>query len=61
MLQTNSFTSVQHNFSNGIPLGADLIDEKTWNSLSSGAQQVILELSKTSVEYMSTAIDTAMS
>ena len=61
MSSSDSFASIQHNFSKWISLGEDFMDEATWNSLSIGAQQSIVELSKTSIEYMDTAIDTAMS
>lgn len=61
MTPTLSYASVQHNFSSGISLGEHFLDEATWNSLSAWAQEAMLELSKTSVEYMDSAIDTAIS
>ncbi len=56
-----SFASVKHNFSNGISLGENFLDEETWNSFSPGAQTALLELSKTSVAYTDSAIKTAIS
>jgi len=56
-----SFASVKHNFSNGISLGENFLDEETWNSFSPGAQAALLELSKTSIAYTDGAIETAIS
>ncbi len=60
-MNTIPFTSVRHNFANGISLGENFLDEETWNSLSLWAQEAMLQLSETSIDYMDSAIEMAVS
>ncbi len=61
MNSVTPFASIQHNFANGISLGENFLDEETWNSLSPWAQEAMLQLSETSIDYMDSAIGTAIS